>query len=224
MLKDSFKFYYKATKLKDMLRQGAVQWNVNRDRLESIAEHTFGCMILAIGLKSELNVNVNLGKVLEMLTIHELEELSIGDVTPLHNIDKQSLKLQARQSVVNMVSNLGLASELVNLTDEFNLGKTEEAKFAKAIDKLECVLEFKKYQDMQQVSLKHLTEPMLKNKILKAYVDSGKYDLADIFFLYHCPAFKDYGIDEKYWFEHLKPLSVNEQNKNLVTQTNLTKK
>ena len=43
-----------------MLRQGAVQWNVNRDRLESIAEHTFGCMILAIGLKSELNVNVNL--------------------------------------------------------------------------------------------------------------------------------------------------------------------
>ena len=65
---------------------------------------------------------------------------------------------------------------------------------------------------------------MLKNKILKAYVYSGKYDLADIFFLYHCPAFKDYGIDEKYWFEHLKPLSVNEQNKNLVTQTNLTKK
>ena len=40
MLDDAFKFYYTATKLKDMLRQGAVQWNVNKPRLESIAEHT----------------------------------------------------------------------------------------------------------------------------------------------------------------------------------------
>ena len=45
MLKDAFKFYYKATKLKDMLRQGAVQWDVHKKRLESIAEHTYGCMI-----------------------------------------------------------------------------------------------------------------------------------------------------------------------------------
>ena len=50
MLIDSFKFYYEATKLKDLLRQGAVQWNVSKDRLESIAEHTFGCNVLAISL------------------------------------------------------------------------------------------------------------------------------------------------------------------------------
>lgn len=52
---------------------------------------------------------------------------------------------------------------------------------------------------------------MLDNKYLKAYVDSGRYDLADIFFLYHMPTFKDYGIDEEYWFTKLKPLEIDNE-------------
>lgn len=224
MLQDSFNFYYKATRLKDMLRQGAVQWNVSKDRLESIAEHTFGCMILAISLKSELKVDVNLDRVLEMLTIHELEELSIGDVTPLDDIDKKTLKLKARQAVSEMVSPLKRGDKLLALTDEYNAAETPDAKFAKAVDKLECVLEFKKYQDLGQVSLEHLTEPMLKNKLLKAYVDSGKYDLADIFFLFHSPAFREYGINEEYWFKHLKPLAVEPEKQVVKTNSPALKK
>jgi len=212
MLKDSFEFYYEAVRLKDMLRQGAVQWNVKKDRLESIAEHTFGCNILAISLAEELELDVNIGKVLEMLTIHELEEIAIGDVTPLDNIDKKSLKNKARKSVFDMVKNLKNGSKLMELTDEYNDGETLEAKFAKAIDKLECVLEFKKYQDNGEVSLSHLTNDMLKNKKLKEYVDSGKYDLADIFFLFHMPAYERFGIDEKYWFNHLKNIKTVEIN------------
>ena len=208
MLKNAFEFYYKATKLKDMLRQGAVQWEVDKNRLESIAEHTFGCMILAISLQSELNLKIDLGKTLEMLTIHELEELAIGDVTPLDHIDKKSLKTKARNAVYSIVKDLDKCAELISLTDEYNLCNSQEAKFAKAIDKLECVLEFKKYQDLGQVSLAHLKPEMLDNKYLKAYVESGKYDLADIFFLYHMSAFKDYGIDEEYWYTKLKPLEI----------------
>ena len=202
MLKDAFTFYYKATQLKDMLRQGAVQWNVDKDRLESIAEHTFGCMILAISLQSELNLRIDLGKTLEMLTIHELEELAIGDLTPLDQIDKKTLNAN------NFVKDLKNGKKLMALTDEYNLSETQEAKFAKAVDKLECVLEFKKYQDLGQVSLSHLKPEMLKNKKVKEFVDSGKYDLADIFFLYHLPAFEEFGIDEEYWFAKLKNLPV----------------
>ena len=207
-MEHAFKFYYKATELKDMLRQGAVQWGVDKDRLESIAEHTYGCMILAISLQSELHLNIDLSKVLEMITIHELEELAIGDVTPLDNIDKKSLKNKARVAVYNIVKDLDEKDKLMALTDEFNEGVTEEARFAKAIDKLECVLEFKKYQDKGQVSLKHLKPEMLKNKKLKEYVESEKYDLADIFFLFHMHAFERYGITEEYWFKVLKPLNV----------------
>lgn len=216
MLIDSFKFYYEATRLKDMLRQGAVQWNVDKARLESIAEHTWGCMVLAMGLASELDVNVNLGRVLKMLTIHELEELCIGDVTPLDNINKSDLKIMARNSVRKMLKPLHDGEELMELTDEFNSGLTEDARFAKAVDKLECVLEFKKYQDNGQVSLEHLTEPMLQNKLLKQYVDSKKYDLADIFFLYHSQAYKWMGVDEKFWFNRLKPMPVLSSDKTQI--------
>ncbi len=208
MLEDAFNFYYKATQLKDMLRQGAVQWEVDKKRLESIAEHTFGCMILAISLHSELNLDVDLGKTLEMLAIHELEELAIGDVTPLDNIDKKILKAKARNAVYGFVKNLNNGEKLMNLTDEYNASETQEAKFAKAVDKLECVLEFKKYQDLGQVSLSHLKPEMLHNQKLKTYVQSGKYDLADIFFLYHMDSYKSFGMDEKYWFTNLKPLNI----------------
>ena len=209
MLKESFEFYYKAVQLKDLLRSGAVQWRVNRDRMESIAEHTYGCMILAISLHSELDLDVELSRVLEMIAIHELEELSIGDITPLDKIDKETLKERARDSVCELVKNLKSGEKLIGLIDEFEKGITKEARFAKAVDKLECVLEFKKYQDLGQVCLDNVTEEMLENKRLKEYVDEGKYDLADIFFLFHMKSYKEFGIDEEYWFNELKPLNNN---------------
>ena len=134
MLDDAFKFYYTATKLKDMLRQGAVQWNVNKPRLESIAEHTYGCLILAIALHSELKLDINLEKTLEMLTIHELEEIKIGDVTPLDSVNKSDLKNEARAFICEIVKGLKLKISIVSLTDEFNNQTTKEASFAKAID------------------------------------------------------------------------------------------
>ena len=185
MLKEAFEFYYKAIKFKDMLRSGPLLWKVNKERLESIAEHTFGCMILAISLYSELNLEMDLGKVLEMLAIHELEELAIGDITPLDKVNKDDLIDKARKSVEELVGELKYKNEVLHLTEEFNFSKSIEARFAKAIDKLECVLEFKKYHDNGQVSIEHVTDEMLENEALKAYIDTGEYDIADIFFLFH---------------------------------------
>lgn len=216
MLKDGIEFYYQACQLKDLLRQGAVQWGVKKERLESIAEHTYGCMILAIALHSELKLDINLGKTLEMLAIHELEEIFIGDITPLSHIEKKNLDNKARKMVSSILQSLHQHDELLALTDEFNLNYSKEAKFARAVDKLECVLEFKKYQDNGQVSLKNLTDDMLKNNHLKTLVEGKKYDLADIFFIYHLPAYKDFGIDEKLWFNVLKPIkTLNYQEKEI---------
>ena len=208
MLNNAFAFYYKASELKDILRSGAIQWNVKKDRRESVAEHIYGCLILAIALKSELNIEVDLGKTLEMITIHELEELVIGDITPLDNVNKSDLEQKAKNAVEEIVGKLNFSNKLLNLTDEFNTCKSNEAKFARAIDKLECVLEFKKYQDKGQVSLDNVTEKMLENKRLREYVESEKYDLADIFFLFHMHAFEEYGINEEYWFKTLKNMKI----------------
>ena len=81
MLKEGFTFYYKVIKLKEILRQGYIVWGVKRDRIESVAEHVFGSMILAVSLYSQLKLSLDLNKVLEMITYHELEEIEIGDLT-----------------------------------------------------------------------------------------------------------------------------------------------
>ena len=209
MISQAIEFYYKATKLKDALRQGAVVWNVSKPRMESIAEHTFGCMILAVALHSELNLDLDLGKVLEMITIHELEELSIGDITPLSKVKKEDVKDKARESVVELVKAINTHEHIMDLTDDFNLHNSKEAKFAHAIDKLENVLEFKKYQDNDFVSLDNVTEEMLQNEKLKEYVDAGVYDLADIFFLFHKSAYEEFGITEEFWFNTLKNLKID---------------
>ena len=141
-----------------------------------------------------------------MIAIHELEELCIGDVTPLNDVDKKSLESRAKKGVLSIVKNLHKKDELLCLTEDFNSCSSAEAKFAKGVDKLECVLEFKKYQDLNQVSLSNLTTNMLKNKFVKSAVEQCKYDLADIFFFYHLPAYKQFGIDGDFWFEKLKPL------------------
>lgn len=208
MLDKAFKFYYQAVKLKDMLRSGAVLWRVNKERMESIAEHTFGCMILAISLYSQLKLDVDLGKVLKMMAIHELEEIAIGDITPLDKINKDDLSCKARDSVEELVRDLEYKEDLMMLTDEFNCSESNEARFAKAIDKLECVLEFKKYHDLGQVSVDHVTDEMLENERLKAYIDTGEYDIADIFFLFHLQAYEEFGINEDYWFSYLKDLKI----------------
>lgn len=208
MLDDAIRFYYKATKLKDVLRQGAVMWQVSKDRMESIAEHTWGCMILAIALHSELKLELDLDRVLEMIAIHELEELTIGDITPLDEIEKSSLDATARAAVQDLIKDLNQKEHLISITDEFNARKTEEGRFAHAIDKLENVLEFKKYQDKGMVSVENATPKMLRNKLLKEYIDFGKYDVADIFFLFHLPAYEEYGIDEEYWFNKLKNMDI----------------
>ena len=208
MLDKAFSFYYQAIKLKDMLRSGALLWKVNTDRFESIAEHTFGCMILAISLYSQLKLNIDLGKVLEMLTIHELEEIAIGDITPLDKINKEDLIQKARESVLDLVKDLNYKDSLMELTDEFNSAKSKESKFCRAIDKLECVLEFKKYHDKGQVSIDHVTDEMLENERLKNYIDTGMYDIADIFFLFHMKAYEEFGIDEDYWFNYLKDINI----------------
>lgn len=79
--KNVLKYYVFCNTLKDVVRTGWKDWNVNRERLESIAEHIYGVQMLAIAMKSEYDYDVNIEKVLKMLAVHETEEIVIGDLT-----------------------------------------------------------------------------------------------------------------------------------------------
>ena len=74
-------YYVICNKLKNVIRTGWKDWNVNRERLESVAEHIYGVQMLALAMKSEYQYDIDIMKVILMLAIHELGETIIGDLT-----------------------------------------------------------------------------------------------------------------------------------------------
>lgn len=205
---NAIEFYYKTAKLKEVLRSGPVQWQVEKDIMETIASHVYGTLMLALGLHSEMRISVDLSKVLLMLAIHETEEILIGDLTPLDFVSKEKKKEIGEFAVSKVFSVLSSGQSYCDIIKEYDDGKTKEAHFAKACDKLECVLEFKKYCDEGLTSLDKVTPEMLKHPKLKEFYDEGRLALDDIFYIYHMEAFKDLGFTEQLWFETIKKIDI----------------
>lgn len=146
-------YYVLCNKLKDVIRTGWINWNVQRERIESIAEHIFGVQMLAIAMKSEYQYDVDIIKVIFMLAIHELGETIIGDLTQFQISKKEKEKLE-HEAVHNILSSLIDGEQIEKLFLEFDSHKTPEALFAYQCDKLECDLQSKLYDEENCVDLK----------------------------------------------------------------------
>ena len=133
--------YFLTNKLKGVLRQGWLNWGVSNARVESIAEHIYGTIMLATSIFANITVNIDLNKVALMLALHETEELIIGDLTPF-DIEKNKTKRQDGKIAVEQVFK---ESEnkiyFLELIEEFEKRESIEAKFAFQCDKLEADLQ-----------------------------------------------------------------------------------
>ena len=84
-----------------MLRTGWLKWHISKERSDSIAEHVYGTSILAIALDSELDIDIDINKVLRMIVLHELEEIIIGDITPYDDVtEEEKIKIGGKQSLL----------------------------------------------------------------------------------------------------------------------------
>ena len=145
-------FYVLCNKLKNVIRSGWKLWNVERERVESVAEHVYGAQMLAIAMWSEFKYDIDLKKVLFMLAVHELEEIVIGDLTPFE-INRKTKQQRGHSAVEKILENLTTKQEIQNLIFEFDNRKTKEAVFAYQCDKLEADLQCKLYDEENCVNL-----------------------------------------------------------------------
>ena len=60
-------FYIIANRLKEKIRTGWQEIEVSSQRLESVAEHIYGCLMLAIAIDSEYELDIDMYKVLKIL-------------------------------------------------------------------------------------------------------------------------------------------------------------
>ena len=87
-------YYVLCNRLKDVVRTGWNDWKVERNRIESIAEHIFGVQMLALAMKSEYEYDIDIEKVMYMLAIHELGETIIGDLTQFEITKEEKEKIE----------------------------------------------------------------------------------------------------------------------------------
>lgn len=150
--KSVIEFYVLCNKLKDVIRTGWKDWKVKRNRIESVAEHIYGVLMLAVAVWSEFDYDIDLKKTLTMIAVHETEEILIGDLTSFQ-ISKQEKQKMGHEAVKKIFGKLTRAKEVENLIYEFDERKTSEAKFAYQCDKLECDIQCKIYDQEGRVDI-----------------------------------------------------------------------
>ena len=150
-IKSVMNFYAITHKLKNLLRSGPINWKFDAERFESVAEHIYGTQMLSFALNSQFNLGLNIEKVCFMLAFHELGETIIGDISMVEinsHKDKHKMELLA---IENLVKGLNEKNKIISLFKEFEARETKEAKFAYMVDKLECELQCKFYDELNQV-------------------------------------------------------------------------
>ncbi|MCL2439941.1 MAG: HD domain-containing protein [Alphaproteobacteria bacterium] len=155
--KSVVEFYLLCTKLKDVVRTGWKQWNVRRERVESIAEHIFGVQTLAIAMWSQYGYDIDIRKVIMMIAVHEMEELVIGDLTRWDITPEEKLK-RGHEAVKTVLKDLVKKEEIEQLIFEYDAKETLEAKFAYRCDKMEACIQAKRYDAEGCVDLKGLDD------------------------------------------------------------------
>jgi len=145
-------YYVICNRLKNVIRTGWKNWNVQRERIESVAEHIFGVQMLAIAMKSEYQYDVDIMKVIFMLAVHELGETVIGDLTQFEISKAEKEKLE-HEAVHRILGGLLDGNQVEELFLEFDSHSTKEAMFAYQCDKLECDLQSKLYDEEGCVDL-----------------------------------------------------------------------
>lgn len=184
-------FYLYVNKLKYKIRTGFVEIGITKERLESVAEHIYGCLMLSIAVDSEYDLNIDMYKVLKMLTIHELDEVLKPDFTLRSGITKEEKIKIGIESVNIVASTLSSRDELISLVNEFNEGKTKEAKFCYLIDKIECDMQAKVYDLDGNFLIEKAKEDLVYYGSSAKKIEKNAKTASDYWILYDKPKFKN---------------------------------
>lgn len=167
--------YFTCTsELKEISRQGWLDWGIDKNKAEKVASHVCGTQQLAFAIWSEFDVPVNIDRVILMLAFHETDETVIGDIPRIHELRKYKADM-AKIAVKSMTENLTKNSYIRDLIKEYEENTSPEAKYAKFIDKLECDLQCKIYGEEVSVDVKNQENNVsAKAPLVIKLIDEGK--------------------------------------------------
>ena len=134
------RFAAEADRLKTVLRQSRI---LDGSRRENSAEHSWHLALMAAVLRDHAPAGTDLGRVTVMLLIHDLVEIDAGDLFAYAGQQAQARQEDAERAAADRIFALlpgPQAAEFRALWDEFEERRTPEAKFARALDRLQPML------------------------------------------------------------------------------------
>ena len=189
--KNIIDYYMLVNKLKYKVRNGWIQIGIEEERLESVAEHIYGCMMLAVAIDSEYELKLDINKVLKMLLLHELEEVLMKDFTIRDNITKEEKDKMGIRKVIEVTNGLLKQGEIVSLVQQFNDRNTKEAIFAYHIDKIECDMQAKTYDLRGSFNKEKAKEDLAFYGERKEEIEKNSKTASDFWIEYDRPKFED---------------------------------
>jgi len=139
-LKQQVAFIREIDKLKYIQRKTKL---FNSNRNENDAEHSWHLALMTLVLAGHSDKPIDVLKVLKMVLIHDIVEIDAGDT---FIYDTQKNHTNTEQETIAAQRIFGLlpkeqADEFIAIWQEFEEGITDEAKFAKAMDRFEPLLQ-----------------------------------------------------------------------------------
>ncbi|CAG7654445.1 HD family hydrolase [Paenibacillus allorhizosphaerae] len=131
-------FIKELERLKDVTRTA---WTAE-GRQESVAEHSWRLTLFAFALE-DCFPDLDMNKAIRMSLIHDLGEAYGGDISAVLQVNEKD-KLQSEEEALHrLLAPLpqSMREQIFELWHEYNQGETNEAKFVKAIDKMETIIQ-----------------------------------------------------------------------------------
>ena len=136
---DQLAFLTEADKLKSTLRATML---CDGSRHENSGEHSWHIALYAMVMAEHATRSVNIDRVIKMLLIHDLVEIDAGD-NPIHGdhdpVEMEAIEQAAATRIFGLLPN-DQAQAFRALWDEFEAAQTDDAVFAKSIDRVQPVV------------------------------------------------------------------------------------
>uniref|UniRef100_UPI0006811C17 HD domain-containing protein n=1 Tax=Vibrio campbellii TaxID=680 RepID=UPI0006811C17 len=122
--------------LKSVLRRTRVKSSDRR--LENSGEHSWHVALMAVLMQEHANAPIDIARVMKMLLIHDVVEIDAGD-TFVYDVaaskEQEEKELKAAERLFGMLPS-DQGDELFALWKEFEAAQSDDAKYAKALDRL----------------------------------------------------------------------------------------
>ncbi|AXB46949.1 HD domain-containing protein [Amycolatopsis albispora] len=132
-------FLAEADKLKTVLRQSPL---AAAGRRENDAEHSWHLALMVAVLAEYADEPIDLGRTIQLVTVHDLVEIYAGD-TPLYDDHGRESQQEREEAAAEKLFGLLPGDQKAHfraLWDEFEARETPEARFAKAMDRMQPLL------------------------------------------------------------------------------------